>query len=43
MTRETTAQNVKNQLNSGTENERIEELKRKHYMDSSPGKLIDHQ
>jgi hypothetical protein len=29
MTQETTAQNIKNQLKSSTENEKMEELKRK--------------
>ena len=43
VTRETSAQNVKNQLQSGTENEKVEELKRKPVHGQFYRTLRDHQ
>ena len=43
MTQETAANKIKNQLKSSNENDKIEELKGKQYMDNCTGTLKDHQ
>jgi len=43
MTKGTAAQNIKTQLKSTIENEKVEELKRKPVLDNSTGTLKDHQ
>jgi hypothetical protein len=43
MTQETTAQKIKNQLKTSTENDKIEKLKENQCMNNSAGTLKDHQ